>query len=251
MESGDPATTPPSSAGGAFATTHWSVVMDAGWAADGEGEAALSRLCREYWPPLYAYVRRRGHSPEEAQDLTQEFFARLIGKQYVRQADRQRGRFRTFLLGALKHFLANEWDKLKTVKRGGRQAFVSWEALHEEEPGIQEPFHEATADKEYDRRWAIVLLRQALEALRRECVGNGEPQLFDALRGRLVEPDATGAPSWREQAAALGLSEGAVKMRAHRLRRRFGELLREAVSRTVSTPEEVEGEVRHLLSVWD
>ena len=249
MDRSESAVVPGSSAGGAFATTHWSVVGKAGRTADREAEAALGRLCGEYWPPLYAYVRRHGHSREEAQDLTQEFFARLIGKQYVRQADRRRGRFRTFLLGALKHFLANEWDKLQTVKRGGREAFVSWDALRAEECFVQEPSHDVTAEKAYDRRWAVALLDQALRALRDECAPNGEDPLFNALQGRLVDPEP--AAAWGTLAAQLGLSEGAVKMRAHRLRRRFGELLREEVGRTVSTPEELEEELRHLLSIWD
>lgn len=232
-----------------FTTTHWSVVRRAGQAHQADADEALGRLCQDYWYPLYAYVRRRGYPVEEAQDLTQEFFARLIAKAYVQQADRERGRFRTFLLTALSHFLANEWDKRQTVKRGGRADFVSWDAIRAEDQYRGEPTCEVTAEKLYDRRWALALIEGALEALRQEYRGDGREQWFEALEGYLAD-DRRDAP-WAELGARLGLSEGAVKMRVQRLRRRFGELLRDRVAQTVAGPEQLEAEMQYLLGVWD
>lgn len=232
-----------------FATTHWSVVLRAGRPLSSGAEDALARLCRDYWYPLYAYLRRRGYAPAQAQDLTQDFFARFLEKDYVRQADRQRGRFRTFLLSSLSHFLANEADRRATLKRGGRYLFVSWEELHAEEHYGQEPFHDLTAEKLYDRRWALALIDHTLDALRREHEITGDLALFDALQAQLVDHAETGP--WAQVGARLGLSEGAVKMRVHRLRRRFGELLRAEVAQTVSSPAELEEEMQHLFAIWD
>jgi len=235
--------------GTGFAATQWSVVLKAGRSSSSSAQAALSELCRGYWYPLYAYVRRRGYAHHEAQDLTQEFFTRFLQKDYVCQADRQRGRFRTFLLTALEHFVANEWDKRNTVKRGGRYLFVSWEELRAEDCYGAEPFHDLTPEKLYDRRWALALLDRTLKALRREHEISGDLAMFDALEAQLVHHAETGP--WRQLAVRLGLSEGTVKMRVHRLRRRFGELLRVEVAQTVTSPAELEDEMRYLFALWD
>jgi RNA polymerase sigma-70 factor (ECF subfamily) len=249
MANGDQQAGSCSSAEGQFATTHWSVVLRAGQPLSVDAGEALARLCGDYWYPLYAYVRRRGHAAAEAQDLTQEFFARFLEKEYVRQADRQRGRFRTFLLSALNHFLANEWDKRNRVKRGGGYLFVSWEELKAEDHYEREPFHGLTPEKLYDRRWVLILLNNTLKALRREHEIGGDLALFEALQGQLL--DHEDAETAAHLGARLGLTEGAVKMRLHRLRRRFGELLRAEVADTVSSPDELEDEMRHLFTVWD
>jgi RNA polymerase sigma factor (sigma-70 family) len=237
------------SADARFASTHWSVVLGAGRPLPSDAEEALTRLCRDYWYPLYAYLRRRGYAAEEAQDLTQEFFARFLQKDYVCQADRQRGRFRTFLLSSLNHYLTNEWDKRNTVKRGGRYLFVSWEELGAEDHYAREPCHDLTPEKLYDRRWALALIDRTFKALRREYEVSGDLAMFDALEAQLVDHAETGP--WAQVAVQLGLSEGAVKMRIHRLRRRFGEMLRAEVAETVGSPRELEEEMRYLFAVWD
>ena len=231
-----------------FSTTHWSVVLAAGQRDTPQAREALERLCRTYWYPLYAYVRRRGYAPEDAQDLTQEFFARLVEKHVVQHADQARGRFRAFLLSSLEHFLNNEWDKRKTVKRGGQCFFVSWENLGAEDRYGKEPFSNLSAEKLYERRWATTLLEKATEALRREHQAAGEQAVFEALLGFL-----SGTPNpepYKDVAARLNLTEDAVRMRVHRLKRRFGKLLREVVADTVEAGE-LDDEMRHLFAVWD
>ncbi len=232
-----------------FTTTHWSVVLQARSPPAASAERALAQLCQNYWYPLYAYVRRRGHAPPEAEDLTQDFFGRLLEKGSLQQVDRRRGKFRTFLLSSLDHVLANEWDKRRTLKRGGRCLFVSWDALHAEERYRREPFHDITAEKLYDRRWAMMVIERAIDALRREYESRQELQLFELLQPNLSAE--TRVEPLQEVAARLQLTEAAVKMRIHRLRRRFGELLRAEVAQTVSQPQELEEEMQHLLTVWD
>lgn len=228
-------------------TTHWSVVLAAGGSESSAAEA-LDALCRRYWPPLYAYVRRLGRGREEAQDLTQEFFARLLERKHLQLADRDRGRFRTFLLTSLQRFLVNEWEKEKAVKRGGGRAnFVSLDDRDLEEPERIEPADERTAAKAFDQRWALTVLDEALSRLRDECRAGGKEQLFEALKD-FVWGDKSAA-SYGEIGSAVGMSEGAVKVAMHRLRARFREVLREAIAQTVSTPAEVDEELRYLITV--
>ena len=230
----------------AFVTTHWSVVVAAGRNDTARARDALARLCQTYWHPLYAYVRRVGHSPPDAQDLTQEFFARLLGKNYLADADESRGRFRSFLLAALKHFLANEWDKASAQKRGGGQILIPIDFNAAETTCHFEPADETTAEKIFERRWALTLLDQVLRRLREEFVRDGRENLFEQLKPTLTE--ASRSVRYAEIAARLGTSEGAVKVAVHRLRQRYREVLRAEIAETVASPGEVEDELRSLFA---
>ena len=226
-----------------FVTTHWSVVLSAR-----EEGAALERLCQTYWYPIYAYVRRQGRNPHEAQDLTQEFFARLLQKDFLVGVIREKGKFRTFLLVALKRFLINEWTRDHTQKRGGGCVHVPLEGHSAETRYQAEPEDHLTAEKLYERRWALTLLDRVLERVRQEFAAAGKEALFERLQGSLMAEK--GEIPNREAGAALGMTEGAVKVAVHRLRRRFRNLFREEVARTVTCPEDIEEEIRHLLGVF-
>jgi RNA polymerase sigma-70 factor (ECF subfamily) len=229
-----------------FALTHWSVVLAAGHSDSVLARDALEKLCRAYWFPIYAFVRRRGYSPHDAQDLTQEFFARLLEKNYLADADRARGRFRSFLLGAVKHFLANEWDKARAQKRGGGKIPVPIDFSSAETSFGIEPADQWTAEKMFDRRWALALLEQVLRRLREEHIRDGKERLFEQLKPTLTE--ASRSISYAEIAARLGSSEGAVKVAVHRLRQRYRELLRAEIADTVASSAEVEDEIRSLFA---
>jgi len=233
--------------GGVFATTHWSVVLAAKDKESPEAATALEQLCRTYWYPLYAHVRRRGYSQQDAQDLTQEFFARLLAKQWVSMADRQRGKFRTFLLGALDHFLANEWHRARTEKRGGGQTVFSLDGLAAERRYLVEPVDLADAVRLYERRWALTLLDRVLDRLRREFSATGQQGRFDQLQPCLLGDKAD--QTYASLAAAWQTTEAAVKMTVSRMRRRYRELFLEEIAQTVSAPEEIQPEVRHLRTV--
>jgi RNA polymerase sigma-70 factor (ECF subfamily) len=230
-----------------FLTTHWSVVSSAGDATAPESQQALETLCRTYWYPLYAYVRRRGYSPEDAQDLTQEFFARLLARNWVGDADPHKGRFRTFLLTAMSHFLADEWDRLKAQKRGGGQRVLPLEVETAETRFQLEPPDPLTPEKIYERRWAETLLETVFERLRRDYEAEGKAALFIELKGCLTQ--ARAALPYTELAARLKLSEGALRVAVHRLRQRYRELLRAEIAHTVADAGEVEEELRYLFRV--
>jgi RNA polymerase sigma factor (sigma-70 family) len=232
---------------GQFTTTHWSVVLAAGNNDSAGSAQALERLCRAYWKPLYAYVRRQGHNEHEAQDLTQDFFARLLAKGYLSLADPARGRFRTFLLTSLQNFLRNEWKRTQREKRGGGQPIISLDATQAEAEYRLEPAHELSPDQLYERRWTVALLEQVLARLRLDYEANGSVPLFDQLKA-FVWGDRNTA-SHAEIALQLGLSEGAVKVALHRLRRRFGQFLRAEIANTVNDPTEVEEELRYLMNI--
>ena len=232
---------------GVSATTHWSVVLNAGQAASAEAAMALEQLCRTYWYPLYAFVRRKGHGPHDAQDLTQAFFARLLEKNYVAQADRERGRFRTYLLAALSHFLADEWDKARRLKRGGDREIISFDAASAEERYRLEPIDQLDAAKLYERRWVTTLFDKVLARLEQEFRDSGKGGLFDQLKGSLLAEE-TGL-SYAELGAQLGMKEDAVKQAVHRMRRRYRELFREEIAQTVAGPGEVEDELKYLFAV--
>ena len=225
-----------------FGTTHWSAVLEAGQGA----EEALLNLCRIYWPPLYAYIRRRGHPLHEAQDLTQAFFAHLLQKRALRAVASSKGRFRSFLLVSLKHFLDNEWHKAHTLKRGGRHVFISWDDLKPDERELLEPRDHQTPERMFDRRWALTLLERVMGQLRKECAAARKGEVFETLQVYLTM-DAEGK-TYHEVAAQLNMSDGAVKVTIHRLRRRFGELVREQIARTVEGPDEIEDEIRQLFA---
>lgn len=228
-----------------FATTHWSVVQTAARSDTTRAGAALEKLCRTYWFPLYAYVRRRGQSPADAQDLTQAFFARLLEHNWVGAADRERGRFRTFLLTAMSRFLADEWDKVRAQKRGGGQLPVSLEEA-ETLYGL-EPADTRTAEQTFERRWALALLDTVLYRLKTEYETAGRGDLFARLHGCLV--GGRGSQPYAHLAGQLGMTEGAVKVAVHRLRLRYRELLRQEIAQTLAAGEDVEAELRHLFKV--
>jgi RNA polymerase sigma factor (sigma-70 family) len=227
-----------------FATTRWSQVIAAGQAPTVDSREALARLCELYWYPLYAYVRRWGYDADQAQDLTQEFFARLLEKHYLRAADPARGRFRSFLLASLKHFLSNERDRAGAVKRGGRATVVPLELENAEGRYCREPADSETPETIYERRWALTLLERTLARLRHELEAAGKQALFARLEGHLTGDQET--LPYADLCAELGMSEGAIKVAVHRLRRRFGALLREEISETVSDSAEVDDEIRQL-----
>ena len=229
-----------------FATTHWSLVLSAGDQPSPQAADALEKLCRAYWLPIYAFVRRQGRSPHDAQDLTQEFFARLLEKNYLAGADPAKGRFRSFLLASLKHFLANEWDKTKAQKRGGGQVMIPIDIKSAENSGGFEPADNLTAEKIFERRWALTLLEQVLRRLRAEYVRDGREKLFAQLKPTLTETSRT--VGYAEIATRLGTTEGAVKVAVHRLRQRYREVLRAEIADTVASPEEVEDEIRNLFA---
>ena len=230
-----------------FSTTHWSVVLEAGRGDSPEAAQALERLCAAYWYPLYAYIRRQGHGPDDAQDLVQEFFARFLEKGYLRYADRNRGRFRSFLLTSLKNFLINDWLKENREKRGGRRQILSLDEVMAESRLAGEPATEQPPDALYDRRWAAVLLERAMARLREEFEKSGKRELFDRLKG-FVWGEKSGL-SFAVMAEELGMTEGAVKVAVHRLRQRYGEVLRREIAQTVATPAEVDEELRYLVSI--
>ena len=229
-----------------FAQTRWSVVLSAGKSQTTTSQDALAKLCQLYWYPLYAYVRRRGYSPHDAQDLTQDFFARLLEQNWLAQADRDRGRFRTFLLAAMSHFLANEWDKARAQKRGGAIQLVPLQLDDAETRYGQEPADPNTPEQCFERRWAVTLLDEVLNRLRQEQVAAGGGELYDTLKPCLV--GTSQAQPYAALAAKLGITEGAVKVAVHRLRRRYRLLLREEIANTVATPAEVDQEMHHLFA---
>jgi RNA polymerase sigma-70 factor (ECF subfamily) len=230
-----------------FATTHWSVVLAAGQAASPQSTEALERLCRTYWFPLYAYVRRKGYGPEDAQDLTQEFFARFLKRNSLARADRERGRFRTFLLTSLQNFLGHEWERARAEKRGGGLTFVPWVEEGPEGRYQLEENSQLGPDQVFDQRWALALFQHALERLQQESAAGEKGAQFDELKAFLsTEPDEG---AYAGAASRLGLSTGAVAVAVHRLRQRYRELVREEVAHTVATPGEVEGELHHLIEL--
>jgi RNA polymerase sigma factor (sigma-70 family) len=237
---------PSSAAGGRFATTHWSLVLAATGTEDTRGQEALAKLCQVYWYPLYAFVRRQGHSPHDAQDLTQEFFARLLEKDYLGDVDRSKGKFRSFLLVALKHFLSKEWARAKTLKRGGGHTLVPLDALSAETRYSREPADNVTPERLFERRWALTLLDQVLTRLSEEYEATGKRAMFEQLQGCLTG-DRNSLP-YAELAARLGMTEGAVKVVVHRLRQRYRGVLREEIAQTVANPAEIDDEIRELFS---
>ena len=232
--------------GAAFVTTHWSVVLAASQGASPQADEAMAKLCADYWYPVYAYLRRRGYGLEEAQDLTQEFFARLIERNYLAHLKREGGKFRSFLLTALNHFLANQWDQAQTQKRGGGRKILSLDEVDAEGRYLLEPVDNVTPEILFERRWALAVLDHVLERLRQEYAVSERADLFKQLQG-FLSGDRQGS-SYAEVAAAHHISEGAVKMAVHRLRKRYGELLREEIARTVGSQQEVDEEIQYLLT---
>ena len=206
----------------------------------------MAELCRTYWYPLYVYVRRRKYDVHEAEDLTQEFFARLMAKNYLADVDRRKGKFRAFLLTALKHFLANAWNRSQSLKRGGGQVVFSLDTRIAESRYGLEPFHNLTPARLFERQWVLTVLDRVLAGLQAEFLAAGRQAVFDSLK-QFLTTDRSSA-SYGQVAEELGMPEGAVKTATHRLRRRYRELLRREIAHTVASPEEIDDEIRYLLS---
>jgi DNA-directed RNA polymerase specialized sigma24 family protein len=236
-----------------FATTQWSVVVAAAAGDSTLARGALGTLCRAYWYPLYAFVRRRGYGPDEAQDLTQAFFTKVLEADAIALADRGRGRFRTFLLASLKHFLADEWDRARAAKRGGGRAVVPLhDPIVDADAGEtwygREPSHDLTAERLFDRRWALLLLERVLADVRDRYAAEGKGEVFERLKQFIGGGDGAAGERHAAVAADLGMTAGAVKVAVHRLRQRYAQTLREAIAATVDSPEAVDDEIRALFA---
>jgi DNA-directed RNA polymerase specialized sigma24 family protein len=229
-----------------FATTRWTIVLTARRTTSPAADRALEELCRAYWYPLYAYARRRGHAREDAEDLTQAFFARLLEKDYLQAASRAKGRFRTFLLMAFQRFLANEWDRARAQKRGGGRTVLPLDADSAERRYQIEPADELSADRIFERRWALTLIDETMGRLRQEFVAADRAGEFEHLKTFLTADHAT--IPYAELAVMLGQPESALRVAVHRLRRRFRELFRLEIAQTVASPAEIDAELRHLLA---
>ena len=227
-----------------FATTHWSVVLKAGRSDTTRADEALSKLCQTYWYPLYAYVRRRGYSPHDAQDLTQGFFECLLARKSLASADPHKGRFRSFMLGAMSHFLTDQWEKSQTQKRGGGQELISLDLAAAEERFDLEPVDTATPDKAFDREWATALLDEVLAALEKEYQREGKGELFEALKTALA--GTRECQPYALLGKRLELTEGAARVAVHRMRKRYRELLRAEIANTVTSPDELGEEMNYL-----
>lgn len=229
-----------------FESTHWSVVLAAASLSSGGASQALERLCAAYWYPLYSYIRSRGVGPEDAHDLTQEFFVRFLDKGFLKDVRPEKGKFRTFLLASLNHFLSNEWDRARAQKRGGHLQFLPLDFAQAEERHARGPGHTLTPEALFERAWAMAVLDAALAKLRDEYAGSGKEKQFELLKGVLVRGE--GGVSYRDLGSDLGLSEGAIKVAVHRLRRRYRDLMLEEISQTLAEGENLEEEMRHLMA---
>jgi RNA polymerase sigma-70 factor (ECF subfamily) len=241
-------TTPVSTPQDTFATTHWSAVITAGRRSTPQSERALGELCAKYWYPLYAYVRRRGYSREDAEDLTQSFFTRFLERNYLDGLSSEKGRFRAFLLASLKNFLANEWHKSRRLKRGGDVPMLSLDWQRADSRYQVDPADNLTPDRIYDREWALALLERVITRLRDECAADGKAQLFDELKP-FLSADKSAVP-YADVAIRLNMAEGAVRVSVHRLRRRYRELLRDEISQTLSDPAQLADEMQALLGAF-
>ena len=239
---------PTGASGDIFATTHWTVVLAAGQRHMPQSDRALEELCRSYWFPLYAYVRRRGHVKADAEDLVQAFFASFLAKNYLEGLSAERGRFRAFLLASLKHFLANEWDRSQRQKRGGGVEHLSLDWQTADTKFQIAATAEPSPDKAFDREWALALLGKVIERLQAECEADGKARLFGELKVFLAAGKGETAQS--EVAKSLGMEEGAVRVAVHRLRKRYRQLLRDEIANTLSDPEMVDEEMRALFGAF-
>ena len=234
--------------GDAFATTHWTVVLAAGQRHTPASDTALEQLCQSYWFPLYAYIRRRGHAKADAEDLTQVFFTRLLEKNFLANLDGEKGKFRAFLLAALKNFLAKEWDKSQTQKRGGGGAHLSLDWETADTKFQVTATQEASPDRAFDREWALALLARVIERLQAECVADGKGKLFEQLKTFLMAGGGDSAQA--AVAKSLGMEEGAVRVAIHRLRKRYRALLRDEIANTLADESQVDAEMQALFGAF-
>jgi RNA polymerase sigma-70 factor (ECF subfamily) len=224
------------------------VVLAAGRRSTPQADRALEELCRTYWYPLYAFARRQGNSKEDAEDLTQAFFARLLEKNYLEGVRSEKGKFRAFLLAAFKHFLANEWDRARREKRGGGATHLSLDWQDADERYGIDPAHQLSPDRLYDRAWAVTLLERVIVRLYDACAAEGKGRIFEQLKPFLMVGKS--AIPYAQAAESLGLSEGAARVAVHRLRKQYRELLRQEITQTLSDPAQVEEEMRALLEAF-
>jgi RNA polymerase sigma factor (sigma-70 family) len=229
-----------------FVTTHWSIVLAAGRSDTTRSRDALARLCQTYWYPLYAYVRRRGYSAHDAQDLTQSFFAHMLEKQSIIAADPERGRFRSFILTAMNNFLAQEWQKSRAQKRGGGSEVFSLDLAQAEQRYDLEPATSETPDKDFDKKWALALLESVMAQLEADYKQENKTDLFNALKQTLT--GSRESQPYAELAKQLDMSEAAIKVAVHRLRKRYRELLQSEIANTVSSPQDIKEEMRQLFA---
>ena len=230
-----------------FVTTHWSVVLAARQVEPARSRKALEELCRAYWVPLYSYIRRRGYAHEDAKDLTQEFFLRLSAPDFLASVSSEKGKFRSFLLASLNHFLVNEWHRAHAQKRGGSAQHFSLDAEIGEGSYVEEPACVDEPELFFDKRWALTILERALGGLRKEFADSGKSAQFEALKPYLT--DVSSGPDYGHVAAQLAMKPESVAVAVHRLRKRYRELVRLEVAETVQSPAELEGEMSYLLSV--
>jgi RNA polymerase sigma factor (sigma-70 family) len=235
----------PAPRAGRFATTRWSLVLAAGQQADARSADALTGLCEMYWYPVYAFIRRQGYRAEECADLTQEFFARVLEKNYFHDADPAKGRFRAFLCASIRHFLSNERDRARSLKRGGTSPPISLDVETAEGTYRLEPRDDLTPEKLFDRRWALILLERVLARLRANQVSAGKGELFDHLKGFLTG-DSAGLP-YADVARTLGMTDGSIRVAVHRLRRNFRDTLIQEIAETVSGPADIDAEIEYLM----
>jgi RNA polymerase sigma-70 factor (ECF subfamily) len=233
---------------GVFVTTRWTVVLAAGNEKSPVADVALEELCRDYWYPLYAYVRRQGHAQAQAEDLTQEFFARLLEKKYLAGLENNRGRFRAFLLGAMKHFLANEWDRANSQKRGGGATILSLDYQGADTRYQIDPADHLSPDKLFDRAWATTLLERVVARLRAENHAEGRAEQFDQLKYYLMV--GKNDIPYAQAATALAMSEGNVRVIVHRLRKRYREIVQQEIVQTLADPAQAEEEMQSLMAAF-
>jgi RNA polymerase sigma-70 factor (ECF subfamily) len=237
----------PESAPAWFVTTHWSVVLEAKGNDSARASEALERLCQIYWRPVYAFIRRNGYNVADAEDLTQEFFSRLLSKNYLRHLRDQRGKFRSFLLTFVKHFLSDERERASAQKRGGGSSVLSLDDTSGEDLYLAETANQVSLEQLFERRWAQTVLDRALRRLSEEYYSSGKGPLLEKLKD--VQPGEHGALSYAQLGAEMGMTEVAIKSAVHRFRRRHREILREEIAQTVTRPEDVDAEIRYLISV--
>jgi DNA-directed RNA polymerase specialized sigma24 family protein len=232
---------------GQFNTTHWSVVLLAGQQSSSQSAAALESLCRAYWQPIYVFARRQRHAEQDAKDLTQHFFCKLLERDDFSGLDPRKGKFRTFLLTAFTHFLANEYDRASAYKRGGGKIIVSLEELSREEIGLIDPATEPSAARGFDLQWSRLVVKQALESLKQEMAGSEKENQFERLKGFLAAEAGPG--DYARAAQKLGVADSSVPVLVHRMRQRYRQLVRAQVAQTVTSPAELDEEMRHLFDV--
>lgn len=232
-----------------LSTTQWSSIILLKDLKNPEAQIALANLFKKYWTPLYIYVRRKGYNVEDSQDLVQGFFTDLIEKEYLKKADKEKGRFRSFLLSSMNHYLINEWDKKKALKRGGDKIILSLDFEEAEGNYKKEPSSSLSPDKIYERQWVVSLLNMVLDKLKQEFTENGKEQVYEEIKGCMTYEDTD--TTYSEIAQKLGMSEGAIKVTIHRARKRFKELLHNEIMQTVANPNEIDDEIRYLFLAFD